>query len=272
MDDMHGRGALELLRFLLDAGADAVLDDEPHDRLAFRGRPAGRDFAMPKTGPAPAPPRLQGSGPQPHEDNVMAAREAAAAAETLDALQAIMEGFSGCPLRFTASRLVFGDGNPRARLMLVGEAPGREEDIEGRPFVGRSGKLLDLMLAAIGCDRSSAYIANIIPWRPPGNRTPTPQEAAVCLPFIRRQIALVDPDVLVMLGGPSSQALTGAKDGITKLRGRVASYDTGIRTIRALATFHPAYLLRSPISKRLAWRDFRAVAAMLTGTSARRDG
>ena len=193
----------------------------------------------------------------------MEAREAAASAPTLEALRELLERFEGCPLKHTATRLVFADGNPEARLMLVGEAPGRDEDIEGKPFVGRSGKLLDRMLAAIGIDRSTAYIANVVPWRPPGNRTPTPQETAICLPFIRRQIELANPDILVCLGGPSAQTLLGIKDGITKARGRWMEYDTGSRTIPALATFHPAYLLRTPLGKRMAWRDMLAIESRL---------
>ena len=147
----------------------------------------------------------------------MAAREAARSAASLDELRAILDGFTGCALRATATQLVFADGNPQSRVMFVGEAPGRDEDIEGLPFVGRSGKLLDRMLAAIGLDRTSVYIANIVPWRPPGNRTPTPQESAICLPFTLRQIELVDPDVLVCLGNPSSQTLLATKEGITKV-------------------------------------------------------
>jgi DNA polymerase len=193
----------------------------------------------------------------------MAARDAAKSAANLQDLRAIMQGFQGCALRVTATQLVFADGNPQARVMFVGEAPGRDEDLVGLPFVGRSGKLLDRMLAAIGFDRTSAYIANIIPWRPPGNRTPTPQESQICLPFILRQIELANPDVLVCLGGPSSQALLGFKDGIRRTRGRWLSFDTGSREIRAMATFHPAYLLRSPLEKRHAWRDFLAVKQAL---------
>ena len=180
-----------------------------------------------------------------------------------------METFDGCALKSTATRLVFADGNPQARIMFVGEAPGREEDIEGLPFVGRSGKLLDRMIAAIGLDRSSAYIANVIPWRPPGNRTPTPQETQICLPFIQRQIELVNPDVLVTLGNPSTQTLLSTREGIMKTRGRWFDYDTGTRVIRALATFHPAYLLRSPSYKRMAWQDLRAIAKALEQTSRR---
>jgi DNA polymerase len=147
--------------------------------------------------------------------------------------------------------------------MFVGEAPGRDEDIEGLPFVGRSGKLLDLMIGAIGLNRSTAYIANVIPWRPPGNRTPTPQETQICLPFIQRQIELVNPDVLVTLGNPSTQTLLSTREGIMRTRGRWFDYDTGQRVIRALPTFHPAYLLRSPSYKRLAWQDLRAIAKAL---------
>ena len=166
-------------------------------------------------------------------------------------------------LRTTATQLVFADGNPGGRVMFVGEAPGRDEDIAGIPFVGRSGKLLDLMMGAIGLDRTQVYIANVVPWRPPGNRTPTPQETATCLPFIRRQIELADPDILVCLGQPSTQTLLGAREGITRTRGRWFKFDTGSREIRALATFHPAFLLRSPLQKRFAWRDFMAIKKTL---------
>jgi DNA polymerase len=193
----------------------------------------------------------------------MEARTAAKRAGTLEELRAALARFEGCALRSTATQLVFADGNAQARVMFVGEAPGAEEDREGLPFVGRSGKLLDRMLAAIGLDRTSVYIANIVPWRPPGNRTPTPQEAAICLPFIRRQIELVNPDVLVCLGGPSAQALLSIAEGITKARGRWFEFDTGTRTIKALATFHPAYLLRSPAAKRHAYRDFLAIKKTL---------
>jgi DNA polymerase len=192
----------------------------------------------------------------------MAAREAARSAQSLDELRGILDRFEGCALKATASQLVFADGNPQARLMLVGEAPGRDEDIEGLPFVGRSGKLLDRMLAAIGLDRSAVYIANIVPWRPPGNRTPTPVETQICLPFIQRQIELADPDILVTVGQPSTGALLGVQ-GITKNRGRWFTYHTGTREIRAMPMLHPAYLLRSPIAKRLAWRDMLAIKKAL---------
>jgi DNA polymerase len=195
----------------------------------------------------------------------MAAREAARTAGSLEELAAILARFEGCTLKATASRLVFADGNPTGAVMFVGEAPGAEEDREGLPFVGRSGRLLDRMMAAIGLTRENAYVANIIPWRPPGNRTPTPLESQVCLPFILRQIELADPDILVCLGAPAAQALIGVKEGIMRTRGRWFAYATGTRDIRAIATLHPAYLLRQPLAKRLAWRDFLAIKAALAG-------
>jgi DNA polymerase len=268
----HTRAARELLAFYAEAGVDALLGEEPADRLSaarIESAPAApvADAAarpQPAVRSVPAPPQVNSdAAPAAPEIAVMAAREAARGAASLDELREILAKFEGCALRTTAKQLVFADGNPQARLMFVGEAPGREEDLEGLPFVGRSGKLLDLMMAAIGLDRSSAYIANIIPWRPPGNRTPTPQESQICLPFILRQVELADPDILVCLGGPAAQALLGVREGIKRTRGRWFSFHTGTREIRAIATFHPAYLLRSPLEKRLAWRDFVAIKKAL---------
>ncbi|SRR5579871_1219260 len=268
-----------LLAFYVEAGVDAALDEAPVNRLGAEvpdprpaQSPAGplsdavRQTAPSRARPTPGrPPGPRGSEstPPPPDAAIMAAREAAARAASLDDLRAMLEKFEGCALRSTAKQLVFADGNPHARVMLVGEAPGRDEDLAGRPFVGRSGQLLDRILAAIGLDRNGVYIANVVPWRPPGNRTPTPQESQICLPFIKRQIELADPDILVCLGGPSAAALLGMTDGIRKFRGRWRTYHTGSREIRAIATFHPAYLLRSPLEKRFAWRDFQAVRAAL---------
>jgi DNA polymerase len=276
----HAPTVHELLAFYLDAGVDCALSETPVDRLAEEA--ASEDRAVPvalaarpplrATLPAPGatPPEGAARSAMPRADAAPApdiaigsARDAARSATNLDELRALMEAFDGCALKSTATRLVFADGNPDARIMFVGEAPGRDEDIEGVPFVGRSGKLLDLMMAAIGLDRSQVYIANVIPWRPPGNRTPTPQETQICLPFIERQIELVDPDILVTLGNPSTQTLLKTRDGIMKTRGKWVGYDTGTRQIRAMATFHPAYLLRSPAYKRLAWQDFRAIKRAL---------
>jgi uracil-DNA glycosylase len=250
----------ELLAFYVEAGVDICLGEEPADHTA-RGRdqaPDAIERPQPTPLPSAAPPTRPPPGavaPVAPDAAVMAARQAAKDAANLLELRRILEGFEGCVLKQTAKKLVFADGNPQARVMFVGEAPGREEDLEGLPFVGRSGQLLDRMMAAIGLDRTSAYIANIIPWRPPGNRTPTPQEAAICLPFILRQIELSHADILVCLGGPSALALLGAKEGILKTRGRWFPYLAGSREMRAMATLHPAYLLRQPLQKRLAWRD-----------------
>jgi uracil-DNA glycosylase family 4 len=266
------KDARELIAFYLDSGADALIGEEPVDRMAEEPPPpvAAPGPATRKIAEAPAKwtePRVpyQAAAPASPEAAVMAAREAARSAGTLEELRALLEKFEGCALRATATQLVFADGNPQGRVMFVGEAPGHDEDVVGRPFVGRSGKLLDLMMAAIGLDRTQVYIANVVPWRPPGNRTPTPQETAICLPFIRRQIELANPDIVVCLGGPAMQTLLGIKDGITRARGRWYPFDTGTREIRALATFHPAFLLRSPLQKRFAWRDFLALKKALAG-------
>jgi DNA polymerase len=259
----------QLLAFYSEAGVDCALNDEPVDRLAdVESPPPARKLVLQEPArllPAP-PPLLRPEAPAP-DAAIASAREAARSAPTLEALRSLLEQFEDCALKHTATRLVFADGNPEARVMFVGEAPGRDEDLEGLPFVGRSGKLLDRMIAAIGLDRSKAYIANVIPWRPPGNRTPTPQETQICLPFIKRQIELVNPDVLVTLGNPSTQALLSTRDGIMRTRGRWFDYDTGTRSIRALPTFHPAYLLRSPSYKRMSWQDLRAIAKTLQETS-----
>lgn len=294
---MEGFEAIEasatLIEWYLDAGVDWVLGEEAVDRfeesrleLAARQarqsvRPAAPDprsqqsraaqlgdarqqtnVRLPSERPrqeSPAQPiaRPGVSATVPSGGEVMAAREAAASATSLEELNAILSGFTGCNLRQTAKSLVFADGNPAARLMFIGEAPGREEDEAGVPFVGRSGQLLDRMLAAIGLDRSAAYIANVVPWRPPGNRTPTPQETEICKPFIERQIALASPDIVVLLGAAPAAALLGTSDGILKMRGRWFEYQLPGKTIKVLATLHPAYLLRQPQQKRLAWRDFR---------------
>jgi uracil-DNA glycosylase family 4 len=261
----------QLLGFYLEAGVDCALTEEPVNRLSDPDiAPAATALPKPvRTIPAAVPvaiPAARSEATPAPEAAILSAREAARTAPSLEVLRMLLENFDGCALKSTATRLVFADGNPKARIMFVGEAPGREEDIEGLPFVGRSGQLLNRMIATIGLDRSSAYIANVIPWRPPGNRTPTPQETQICLPFIQRQIELVNPDVLVTLGNPSTQTLLSTREGIMKTRGKWFDYDTGTRVIRALATFHPAYLLRSPSYKRLAWQDLRSIAKMLEQT------
>jgi DNA polymerase len=270
---MMEESLIALLRWYRDMGVDLAVDPAPHDRFAeasvasaptrTRAVPAEVETLPPATGrsftrPSEAPP--PGVVPQGSEALEASAREQALAAQSLEALAAALDNFHGCGLRATATKLVFGVGNPSADIMLVGEAPGADEDREGVPFVGRAGQLLDKMLAAIGLDRSMVYIANVVPWRPPGNRTPTPAEIALCLPFTRRQIALVDPKILVCLGAPATQTLLGARDGIMRLRGRWLDYRLDSKAIPALPMLHPAFLLRQPAQKRLAWQDLRALA------------
>lgn len=269
----------QLLAFYLEAGVDCALMDEAVDRLSveditpapLQTRPAATDGA-PRSALAAMKPGAS-DRPQPARTEVApdvaitAAQALASGAATLDALRDALSTFEGCSLKSTATQLVFADGNPQARIMFVGETPDRDEDVEGRPFLGQTGKLFDLMMAAIGLNRTSAYLANVIPWRPPGNRAPTLVETRTCLPFIRRQIELVNPDVLVTLGNPPTQLLLGTRDGIMKSHGRWTEYDTGSRKIRAVATFHPAYLLQYPTYKRMAWQDLQAIAKVLKETA-----
>jgi uracil-DNA glycosylase len=274
---MEPRHLIEMLEWHVSEGVDVALDEMAHDRFAesAQASEAGHIAAVAQprrappvdAGPVRPAPRVAApaiaTAPIAPDEAALSARTLAAEAQTLEALRDAMERFDGCALKRTASRLVFSDGTPGAKLMLVGEAPGGDEDRLGKPFVGRSGQLLDRMLKAIGLDRTSVYIANVVPWRPPGNRTPTPQETAICMPFIQRQIELAAPDVLVCLGGPSAQTLLEQREGITKLRGRWFNYHAGNREIPALPTLHPAYLLRQPLAKRQAWQDLLAIRAKL---------
>lgn len=193
----------------------------------------------------------------------MAARAASGHAASLEELRAALAGFDGCALKATAKNLCFYRGAAQSRLMLIGEAPGRDEDLQGKPFVGKAGQLLDKMLAAIGLSEADAHITNIVYWRPPGNRTPTPQEAQVCRPFLERQAELVAPDFVLLLGGAAAKEVLGVLDGIMRVRGKWREITLGSCKVRVLATLHPAYLLRTPAAKRLAWRDLLAVKAAL---------
>ncbi|MGH6763116.1 MAG: uracil-DNA glycosylase [Phyllobacterium sp.] len=268
----------ELIRFYADAGLDIALSDVPVDRFnepparqnpAPAEKPAAAQAKQPpprETAPAKEPPPVRPIARTvvPDDAAIANAREATRHAPTLDALKAQLSAFDGCGLKFTAKNLVFADGNPQADIMFVGEAPGRDEDIEGLPFVGRSGQLLNRMLAAIDIQRTDVYIANTIPWRPPGNRTPTPIETEICRPFIERQIELVAPKILVSLGGPAAKVLTGSTDGILRMRGNWKTHTTaGGVEIPIMPTLHPAYLLRNPAQKRFAWRDLLAIKMRL---------
>ncbi|TWB21277.1 DNA polymerase [Nitrospirillum amazonense] len=289
------------LAWLVEIGADEAINDQPTDwtQVASRRTPTARD-AGPTRRPADAPsaaapggsatpPEKSFSAPPPMGAPAMAAadgplggplggneakasaRSAAMAATTLPDLNKALLAFDGCPLKQTASSTVFADGNPKARVMLVGEAPGEQEDRQGKPFVGPAGALLDKMLAAIGLDRhaeepdKAVYISNILPWRPPGNRNPTDSEIAACLPFIQRHVEIADPDILVFLGGISAKTLLAKTEGITRLRGRWFDYGSpGLtRPLPALALLHPAYLLRNPGAKRETWRDLLSLRQRL---------
>jgi uracil-DNA glycosylase len=252
-----------LLRWYADAGVDEAIGDHTIDR--FKAAPSAPAVAAPPaiSKPAPASVRAPVQLPQSGDSS---ATHLAQAAHSVAELKAVVESYTGCGLKQFASRTVFADGNPEARVMFIGEAPGADEDRQGLPFVGVSGKLLDRMLASIGLNRATnAYITNVVFWRPPGNRAPTDEEIAACLPFVVRHIELVDPAVLVFVGGLSAKTLLAKAIGITKLRGHWHEYESpGLpRPVPAMALFHPAYLLRSPQQKRLAWRDLLAIKQKL---------
>lgn len=280
--------ARALLAWYLDAGVDEAIDEAPVDRMRPKPvtpKPAaaqsGQSGQLGQSGQSGQSGATRAASPQPASrpvtpmapasqvgDAPKAAREAAAAATTLEALRVAIDGFDGCPLKITATNTVFADGVVGAPIMLVGEAPGADEDREGKPFVGLSGQLLDRMLESIGLSRAeNVYISNILPWRPPGNRQPTQGEMAICLPFIRRHIELAAPKILVFVGGTSAKALLDRKEGITRLRGKwhtwpAAGSGPGEQegeSIPAIAMYHPAFLLRSPAQKAHAWKDLLAL-------------
>ncbi|MGE8941782.1 uracil-DNA glycosylase [Leptospira interrogans] len=247
-----------------DARIDAAQFAKADVRSTGSSRSASRDTPAASVAtppPRPAAPRtFPGIAPAAAEQ---AANSDAAAARTLDELRDKLEHFDGCALKATAKNLCFYRGAPQARLMLIGEAPGRDEDIQGKPFVGRAGQLLDRMLAAINLTEADVHITNIVYWRPPGNRTPTPQEALVCRPFLLRQIELVAPDFLLLVGGAAAKSVLDTNDGILRVRGKWRQIEVGGRTLPVIATLHPAYLLRTPAAKRQAWRDLLAVRSNL---------
>ncbi len=251
--------ALAALAWQVEAGADEAIGDAPVNRYELAAEAPKPVAARPAANPVAAEP-MAGADP------VATARAAAAQAQTLDDLRAAIAGFDLCELKKGARNTVFADGNPKARVLILGEAPGAGEDREGRPFVGRAGQLLDLMFAAIGLSRTSPdaatalYIANVLPWRPPGNRDPEPGEIAMMLPFVERHIALVDPQVIVVLGNTPLLALTGTK-GILRARG---NWSEALGK-PLLPMTHPAYLLRTPSAKREAWADLLSLQARLRG-------
>jgi len=263
MSPSKSAAAAGLLDWYRHMGVDESIADAPTDwiALAEQARSAASAAPTPGTPPRharPETPRPGFSSVAP-DDAVMDARKRAAGAATLAELEQALEGFTGCPLKATAKNTCFKRGSDSARIMFIGEGPGRDEDIQGKPFVGRAGKLLDRMLASVGLDENCVYITNIVYWRPPGNRTPTSQEVEACLPFLNRQAELLDPEILVLIGGPASQNLLGTREGITRLRGKWKDCELGGKTRRTLPMLHPAYLLRTPAAKKQAWRDLLAL-------------
>lgn len=267
---MHNR---QMLEWYMEAGVDEAVDETPTNRfhLSAARRPerimpdapavtaragAAAAAAGTDTGTAPA---ASAAVPLHHTPSVAmaTARELADRANSLAELEAAVRGFEGCAIKKTASRTVFADGNPCARVMIIGEAPGAQEDVQGIPFCGPSGQLLDLMLASIGLDRERVYITNTVFWRPPGNRQPSTEEIQTCLPFVEKHIALVKPALLVLSGGTATGALLRQDSSISRLRGKRYDYRNAYMAapVPALVTFHPSYLLRTPAQKRLAWHD-----------------
>ena len=248
---------LSTLNWLVEAGADEAVAPEPVNRLVAKPAAAPQRATVASRAPAPV---------AASSDAIGSAQAAAAAATTLAELQAALEAYDGCALKRTATNTVFADGVAAGRVMLIGEAPGRDEDRVGKPFVGRAGQLLDKMLASIGLDRrTNAYITNVINWRPPDNRDPSPEEAAQCLPFLRRHIELADPALIILLGAVAARHVVGISEGIMKLRGRWLEYRVGEVMVPLMPTLHPAYLLRQPAHKKLAWRDLQAVRDKISG-------
>lgn len=261
---------LAALAWLVDAGADEAVLDEPVNRFAAP-KPTREPVRaeLPQRTPTQVRESFRSRAPQPapaaapaaSDDAIGTAMELAARAQTLAELKAALESYDGCALKAQATNTVFADGTPDHGIMLIGEAPGHDEDRQGLPFVGRAGKLLDKMLAAIHLDRTKVYIVNVLPWRPPDNRNPEPTEVAKCIPFLRRHIELAQPKMLILLGAVSARHVLGQTDGIMRLRGKWLEYHVAGHMVPVMPTLHPAYLLRRPIDKRLSWRDLQAIAA-----------
>ncbi|WP_102226047.1 uracil-DNA glycosylase [Acidimangrovimonas sediminis] len=277
--DLDFDTALAMLAWQVELGADETLSETPVNRYeaaraeearAGEARAGEPRATAPRTGQAPEPMPMappQNDGPDP----VAAAREAARAATDLPALAEAIAAFDLCDLKKGAKNTVFADGNPAARVMILGEAPGRDEDMQGKPFVGRAGKLLDRMLGAIGLSRSgpdaenAVYISNILPWRPPHNRDPEAAEIAMMMPFVARHVELAAPEVLVLMGNTPCAAVLGRR-GITRMRGKwTEAPELPLPGLPVLPMFHPAYLLRNPAAKREAWADLLSLQARLKG-------
>jgi uracil-DNA glycosylase family 4 len=250
MTQDNAKAIVDMLAWYEAMGVDAAVGDEPFDAFAAAHPPRRKIETAAWVASAANPSALTG-------------RRLGEEVTTLAQLEALTAAFEGCALKRTAKSLCFKRGSDTARVMLIGEAPGRDEDFQGKPFVGRAGQLLDRMLAAIGLGEADVYITNTVYWRPPGNRTPSPEEIEACAPFLARQIELVAPKLLVLLGGAAAKTLLGSNEGIMRLRGKWLTYRSGIGELPVLATLHPAFLLRKPEQKRFAWRDLLLLKAKM---------
>lgn len=257
MSDLSKEDALALLAFYQDAGVSEAIGEHPFNRLAAQAAPMAEPVKTVKEAPLAA--RAVDAHVRPSAAIQSEAESLARSAHNLEELKNKLESFNGCALKPTATQLVFSDGNPAAPLLIIGEAPGREEDLEGKPFVGASGRLLNRMLAAIGLDREQCYITNVVYWRPPGNRTPTLDEVAACRPFLLRQMELQKPKVILLLGAVATQAVLESHQAITRQRGQWREISVGGAAVPVLVSYHPSYLLRQPGAKRDAWRDMLAL-------------
>lgn len=266
---MHNE-IIQTLSWLQEIGVQEVTLEQPINRYEQAKKktspkiePIASAIGKPIPTPRPTPSLIS------KKQAVVDASELASKAKTLEELRHAMDSFEGCDLKHTAMNLVFGDGNPQADIMLIGEAPGADEDRQGKPFVGMSGQLLDKIFGSIGLDRTKIYITNMLPWRPPGNRQPTNAETAACLPFVRRHIELVNPKLLVMVGGVSAKTILDRSEGITRLRGKEITYTSEHLNspIQAMAIYHPAYLLRSPSRKQETWYDMLRIRDIVSKSS-----
>lgn len=272
--DMTPADAAAALSWLVEMGADEVIGETAVNRLAEAMKApnpqAAARMEAPSLRPLPVAAAVRRAQPQPStSDSLQDARAIAAACASLEDLTDALGRFDACPLRKTATNLCFSDGNPNAHVLVIGEAPGNDEDLQGKPFVGRSGQLLDRMLATIELDRRAddparaVLITNTIFWRPPGNRKPTDAETAMCMPFVSRLVEIMQPRLILCVGATPTQRMLNLTDGILKLRGRWFDLPVGGGTIPLLATLHPAYLLRQPAQKRLVWRDLLSLRERL---------
>ena len=255
-----------VLRWYLDSGVDETISDVPQNRF-IEAHP--KEITVPQKSSANNTPNIISQGPKLAESLLLEACKIAAAASSIKELNNVLLNYAGCSLKKTATNLVFGDGNPKAKIVLIGEGPGAEEDRRGLPFVGPGGQLLDKMLASIGLDRNKVFLSNTVFWRPPGNRTPTVQESGLCIPFVERLVELIDPEILIVLGGPAAKLLLAETAAVSRLRGKWYAYSTPrlSRPVKTTVMYHPNYLLSSPVHKREAWQDLLMISDKLKNIS-----